>query len=72
MTNEMTSEINHLFWLSYVVSLLFLFHLFSPFNCCLSVVLRLHKGGYPPTFSDCGFVLINAVLLNLSRIWILS
>ena len=63
MKNETRSEITDLSSLSCVVFLFrawtgltgkisglafrLIFHRFSPFNCCLSVVLQLDKGDYP-------------------------
>ena len=41
------------------------------FNCYLSVILKLDKGDYPKKITDCFFVLINSVLLNLLCVWIL-
>ena len=77
MKNEMRSEITYSFWLNYVVFLYsawknvkkkisyfathLIFHRFSPFNCCLSVLLWLDKGDYPRKFADCVFVLKNSV-----------
>ena len=52
------------------LALHFILHRFSPLNCCLSVVLSLHKGDYSEN-SHVVFVLINSVLLNLSRVWVL-
>ena len=38
-----------------------IFHRFSPFNCCLNIVLQLDKGDT----GDCVTVLVKSVHLNL-------
>ena len=48
-----------------------IFHRFSSFNCCFSVVLWLDKGDFPEHFQTVFFVLIHRVLLNCLCVWIL-
>ena len=46
--------------------------IFSPFNCCLSVVLQLEKGDNPDNSHAVFFHNTNSFLFNLSCVWILS
>ena len=45
---------------------------FSPFNCCLGVVLQLVKGAYPGKLACGVFAMTNIVLLSLLCVWVLS
>ena len=75
-------------WFSFPISFFFFFfHRFSPFNCCVSVVLQLDEGEYSENlqaffffsfffffFSLLLFVVVvldDSVLLNLLCVWIL-
>ena len=56
-----------------------IFHHFSPFNCCLSVVLSRDKGDYPKRFADCVqchnnkcFFVFFKMCLPLFQIWLVT
>ena len=56
-------------WISGLASHL-IFHRFSPFNCCLSVVLLLDKKKkITPKIRMLCFVLIHSILFNLLCVW---